>query len=94
MRTSGGEDEPLAAPAQAALGEKLVGERGRLMQMLPEGAMLAVPLSESEVQRWLNNDISLAAVNAPSSCVLSGTTDAITKLEQELKKHHVDFELL
>ncbi|HJP91742.1 MAG TPA: type I polyketide synthase [Pyrinomonadaceae bacterium] len=68
---------------------KLVSERGRLMQMLAEGAMLAVPLAESEVQRWLNHDISLAAVNAPASCVLSGTTEAIDKLEQELTRQGI-----
>ena len=68
---------------------KLVAERGRLMQMLPEGEMLAVPLSESEVQRWLSKEVSLAAVNAPSSCVLSGPTAAIAKVEQELAEQGI-----
>jgi phthiocerol/phenolphthiocerol synthesis type-I polyketide synthase E len=62
----------------------LVAERGRLMQSLPEGAMLAVPLSESDVHQWLNKEISLAVVNASESCVLSGTTEVIAELERKL----------
>jgi len=67
----------------------LVAERGRMMQSLPEGAMLAVPLSESEVQRWLDKEISLAAVNAPASCVLSGPTGAIVELERKLAEQGI-----
>jgi acyl transferase domain-containing protein len=56
---------------------KLVAWRGRLMGQMPHGSMLAVPLSETEVQPYLNAAVSLAAVNAPSLCVLSGPSDAI-----------------
>ncbi len=64
---------------------KIVVERGRLMQQAPHGAMLAVPLSEKEILPLLNGELSLAAVNAPSLCVVSGTVDAVERLEQELK---------
>ena len=67
----------------------LVAERGRMIQSLPAGAMLAVPLSEVEVQPWLNKDISLAAINAPASCVLSATTGAILNLEQKLTEQGI-----
>lgn len=63
---------------------KIVVERGRLMQQAPHGAMLAVPLSEKEILPLLNGELSLAAVNAPSLCVVSGTVDAVDRLEQEL----------
>jgi acyl transferase domain-containing protein/acyl carrier protein len=63
----------------------IVVERGRLMQQSPHGAMLAVPLSEKEILPLLNGELSLAAVNAPSLCVVSGTVDAVEELEQELK---------
>jgi acyl transferase domain-containing protein len=67
----------------------LVAERGRLMQSLPGGAMLAVPLSESDVQQWLSQEISLATVNAPASCVLSGPTEAIVELERRLSEQGI-----
>ena len=62
----------------------LVAARGRLMQALPAGAMLAVPLSEAELQPWLSDSVSLAAVNAPALSVVSGPTDAIADVEARL----------
>lgn len=62
----------------------LVAERGRLMQSVPGGAMLAVQLPESEVSPLLTDDICLAAVNAPAACVLAGATEAIDRLQAVL----------
>lgn len=65
---------------------RLVAARGRLMQSLPGGAMLVVPSPEAEVRSlFKSGDLSLAAVNAPSLCVVAGTNDAIDELEHELK---------
>jgi acyl transferase domain-containing protein len=63
---------------------RLVAVRGRLMQGLPSGAMLAVPLAEEEVQPYLHDELSLAAVNAPMQCVLSGTHAAVEKVQRQL----------
>jgi acyl transferase domain-containing protein len=63
---------------------KVVAARGRLMQSLPAGAMVAVPLPEDEVRPLLDARLSLAAVNTPSSCVVSGPTDAVEQFEQRL----------
>jgi amino acid adenylation domain-containing protein len=63
---------------------RLVAIRGQLMQALPTGAMLAVPLSEPEVQSRLNNQLSLAAINGPSRCVVSGPIQAVDLLERHL----------
>jgi NADP-dependent 3-hydroxy acid dehydrogenase YdfG/acyl carrier protein len=54
------------------------------MKHAPPGAMLAVPLSEKEILPLLNGELSLAAVNAPSLCVVSGTVEAVEALEREL----------
>ncbi|SDO97764.1 Acyl transferase domain-containing protein [Rhodoferax sp. OV413] len=62
----------------------LIAARGRLMQALPRGAMLAVELPEAELQPWLSAHRSLAAVNAERMCVLSGTPEAIDAAEREL----------
>src|SRR5690606_18486603 len=52
---------------------------GRLMQGLPAGEMMAVPMSEMEVTAMLGEKLSLAAVNAPNSCVVSGSAAAMEK---------------
>ncbi|HEX8148211.1 MAG TPA: beta-ketoacyl synthase N-terminal-like domain-containing protein [Pyrinomonadaceae bacterium] len=62
----------------------LVAERGRLMQRMPEGAMLAVALPEEEVVPLLGHGLSLAAVNGPASCVVSGPAEALGGLELRL----------
>ncbi|WP_318013963.1 type I polyketide synthase [Oscillatoria salina] len=62
----------------------LVAARGQLMQQLPQGSMVAVSLGEGELQPRLGKELSLAAINGPSSCVVSGPTDAIELLEKQL----------
>jgi acyl transferase domain-containing protein len=62
----------------------LVAERGRLMQSLPAGAMLAVPLTEEKLAPLLGAELSLAAVNAPDRCVVSGPRAAVEALAAEL----------
>jgi amino acid adenylation domain-containing protein len=62
----------------------LVAARGEMMQKLPAGGMLSVRLPESEVRSRLNGHLSLAAVNAPSLCVVAGPFDALEHFEQQL----------
>ena len=67
----------------------LVAARGRLIQSLPGGAMLAVPLSEKDLEPYLGADVSLAVVNGPEMCVASGDTGAVGKLENSLRQLNV-----
>ncbi len=64
----------------------IVAMRGKLMQELPGGAMLSVQLPEDKIQQFLEKEISLAAINAPSSCVVSGSQAAIDKLQKKLEQ--------
>jgi amino acid adenylation domain-containing protein len=69
-------------------GLAVVAERARLMQELPRGAMLAVPLPEAAVRERLaaRGDLALAAVNAPALCVVSGPEAAVAALAAELEQ--------
>ncbi|HEY0405408.1 MAG TPA: type I polyketide synthase, partial [Pyrinomonadaceae bacterium] len=69
----------------------LVASRGRLMQQLPKGAMLAVALSEQDILPLLDDErLSLAAINGPLQCVLSGAADSVQELEQSLMARGVE----
>jgi len=63
----------------------LVAERGRLMQSLPAGDMLSVPLTEEELRPRLDAQLSIAAINAPGRAVVSGPSDAIAALDERLR---------
>ena len=63
---------------------ELVAERSRLMQEQASGAMLAVKLAEQEVLPLLDRQLSIAAVNAPSLCVVAGPLPEVEALEREL----------
>ena len=67
----------------------LVAKRGQLIQQLPDGGMLAVSLSEIELQPLLTEHLSLSAVNGTELCVVAGPTELIAKLEQHFLKTEV-----
>jgi acyl transferase domain-containing protein len=69
----------------------LVAERGRLMQSLPRGVMLAVSLSEFNLTPLLPSGVSIAAINAESQTVASGAEPEIAQLEAVLQKKGVRF---
>jgi amino acid adenylation domain-containing protein len=62
----------------------LVAARGRLMQSLPAGSMLSLPVPEKEIRPLLNGKLSIAAVNTSSLCVVSGPSEAVDELENKL----------
>ena len=62
----------------------LLAVRGRLMQALPSGTMLAVILGEAELTPLLTEGLSLAAVNGPRLCVVSGPDDVVAAFAKTL----------
>ncbi|MCP4147168.1 MAG: SDR family oxidoreductase [bacterium] len=66
---------------------KLVVLRGKLMARIPRGAMLSVQHPVEALRPMLNRNISIAALNAPSLCTVSGTDEAIEALEKELQEN-------
>ncbi len=67
---------------------RLVAERARLVQAQPGGVMLAVRLPESGIDALLAEagaGLSVAAINAPSLCVVSGPDEAAAAFEKLLE---------
>ncbi len=69
---------------------QLVAKRGRLMQELPRGSMLAVPLPETEVRGLLSSNLDIAAVNEVGACVVAGPSAAVESLAGVLQKRGVE----
>ncbi|MFW5665084.1 MAG: thioester reductase domain-containing protein, partial [Coleofasciculus sp.] len=70
-------------------GLNLIAQRARLMQALPQdGEMVAVFASESKVQAAIQpyaQEVSIAAINAPQSTVISGKREAVEQAIATLK---------
>jgi len=61
--------------------------RGRLLQTLPNGAMLSVPAGVEEIKPQLTLFEGLAiAVDNGSSCIVSGPNDEINAFEKQMKE--------
>lgn len=56
---------------------RLVALRGRLMQSLPAGSMMAVQLPEAQLRPLLPESLEIAAINGPAFCVVSGPTESV-----------------
>ena len=74
---------------------KLVAERARLMQSLPEedGEMVAVFADESKVQAAIQPyvlEVAIAAINQPQSIVISGQRDRIRAIVTNLQAQGIE----
>jgi acyl transferase domain-containing protein len=68
----------------------LVAARGRLMDELPEGSMIAVFLSEEDLKPFLNPRLSIALINGPALCVVSGERQAAEELADTLSRRGIE----
>ena len=63
----------------------LIAERGRLSQGLDGGRMVTVLAGPEMVEPMLGADTSIAAINAPTVCVVSGPAASVAALEERLR---------
>ncbi len=70
---------------------KIVALRGKLMQSLPAGAMLSVNAGEDTVRNLIDDEISIAALNATNLTAVSGTFEAIEQFEKVLEEKGIRF---
>ncbi|WP_329303978.1 SDR family NAD(P)-dependent oxidoreductase [Streptomyces sp. NBC_00659] len=64
---------------------RVVAARGRLMQALPAGgAMAAIEATEDDITPLLRGQAVIAAVNGPTSTVISGDEQSVTAITDEL----------
>lgn len=70
---------------------KIVVKRGELMNALPKGSMLSVPVDEVSAQKYLTDELSIAAINGPEQLVFSGNDAAIEKLMEQLSEDEIPF---
>jgi acyl transferase domain-containing protein/surfactin synthase thioesterase subunit/acyl carrier protein len=73
---------------------KLIGVRARLMQRLPSGgSMASILASEEKIVQVMNalsaQPLSIAAVNAPHSVVVSGESGAVRAFVKSLKAENI-----
>ncbi|MBO9620947.1 MAG: type I polyketide synthase, partial [Niabella sp.] len=73
---------------------KIVSTRARLISGLPGGSMLSVRTSVDTIQPLLPGNISVAAINAPQLCVLSGEDAVVEEFAQVLNKKDILNKLL
>ena len=68
----------------------LVAARGRLVQALAPGGMLAVSLPEAELAPLLGGGVALAAHNGPGLCVVAGPAAEVDRLQERLEAGGVE----
>lgn len=74
---------------------KIIILRGKLLQNLPQGKMLSVLLSNSQIQTYVDEyQLDIAAINTPDSCVVSGKCEKIEKLTRKLDSQEIPYKHL
>jgi acyl transferase domain-containing protein len=68
---------------------RLIATRARLVNALPQGAMLAVTLPEDELLPLLPEGLSISLINGPRLCVVAGPVAAVAELERTLNARSI-----
>jgi amino acid adenylation domain-containing protein len=63
---------------------RLIARRTQLIEQLPQGAMLSVPLPKDQVSSELTESVTIAIDNGPST-IVAGTPEAVQAFEDKMK---------
>jgi acyl transferase domain-containing protein/thioesterase domain-containing protein/acyl carrier protein len=80
----------MAGVIDLADGLRIVSERGRLFETTDKGGMLSVPMAPDKLRSMLPPELSIAAINAPQLCVVSGPADAVSRLHERLTAQDIE----
>lgn len=70
---------------------KIVIKRGRLMQKMPTGKMMAIRAGIEKLQGMNSKDFEIAADNSPGFCTISFKTDNHTKIKELLDSSGIGY---
>ncbi|MES1180693.1 MAG: acyltransferase domain-containing protein, partial [Verrucomicrobiota bacterium] len=70
---------------------KLIVARAKLVNELPQGAMLAVMLPEEKLLPLLDEQLSIALINGPNLCVVAGPVAGMASFQNRLKEQEIIF---
>src|SRR5207244_11929074 len=68
---------------------RLIATRARLVNELPQGAMLAVTLPKNELLPLLPEDLSISLINGPCLCVVAGPVAPAAECERMLNEKSI-----
>lgn len=72
-------------------GIRLVQARATLGERTPEGALTSVKAAEETIRPMLGDELSIAAVNGPQDCAVSGTVTAVAAFERQCTERGITF---
>jgi len=75
-------------------GLRIVSARGRLFEDVERGGMLSVPMAEADLAPLLPPELAIAAINSPRLCVVSGPSEAILRLRDNLAEQEVEAQIV
>ncbi len=70
-------------------GVKIIAERGRLVQQLPQGDMISLETDLTQLKPWLEGDLDIAGINSLKSIVVSGSREAVHRLKLRAQQEGV-----
>jgi enediyne polyketide synthase len=68
--------------------------RGAAMQPLAGGRMAALACGTDVASRWLNGDVTVAGINSPRQCVVSGSAEAVATVVAAARRDGVEATIL